>query len=91
MRIIFRIAINNTILTYNYYLYYVHETVQHNMHRIIQLIKNIYKKDKCALFYIDNMMLSCTQHVNHVTYLVVINKLHDTTVTYIAHFPDSTS
>ena len=47
-------------------------------------MKNNYKKDKCALFYIDNMMLSCTQHVNHVTYLVAINKLYDNTVTCLA-------
>ena len=43
--------------------------------------ENNYKKDKCALFYIDNIMLSCTQHINHVTYLVAINKLYDAAVT----------
>ena len=37
------------------------------------------------------MMLSCTQHVNHVTYLVAINKLYEATVTCLAQFPDSTS
>ena len=41
--------------------------------------------DKCALFYIDNIMLYC-----HVTYLVAINKLSDATVTYLAQFLDST-
>ena len=54
-------------------------------------MKNNYKKDKCALFYIDNIMLSCTQQINHVTYLVAINKLYDTTVTCLAQFPDSIS
>ena len=53
--------------------------------------ENNYKKDKCALFYIDNIMLSCTQHINHVTYLVAINKLYDAAVTCLAQFPDSTS
>ena len=66
------------------YLYYVREAVQHNMHIIIQLMKNIYNKDKYALFYIDNIMLSCTHVVNHVTYLVTINKLYDATVTCLA-------
>ena len=61
------------------------------MQIIIQLMKNIYKTDKCALYLTDNMMLSCTQHVNHVTYLVSINKLYDTPVTYLAQFNDGTS
>ena len=51
-------------------------------------MKNNYKKDKCALFYVDNIMLSCTQHFNHATYSVAINKLYDTTVTCFAQFPD---
>ena len=37
------------------------------------------------------MMLSCTQHVNHVIYLVAVNKLYEATVTCLAQFPDSTS
>ena len=37
------------------------------------------------------MMLSCTQHVNNVTYLVAINKLYEATVNCLAQFPDSTS
>ena len=49
------------------------------------------QKDKCTLFYIDNIMLSCTQHVNHVTYLVAINKLCEATVTCLAQFSDSIS
>ena len=36
-------------------------------------------------------MLSCTQHVNHVTYLVAINKLYEATVTCLAQFLNSTS
>ena len=55
------------------------------MHIIIQWM------DKCALFYKDNIMLSCTQQINHVTYLVAINKLYDAAVTCLAQFPDSTS
>ena len=54
-------------------------------------MKNNYKNDKCALFYIEKMMLSCTQQINHVTYLVAINTLYNTTVTCLAQFPDSTS
>ena len=49
--------------------------------------ENNYKNDKCALFYIDKIMLSCTQQINHVTYLVAINKLYDATVTCFAQFP----
>ena len=54
-------------------------------------MKKKLQRDKCALFYIDNMMLSCTQHVNHVTYLVAINKLYEAIVMCLAQFPDSTS
>ena len=54
-------------------------------------MKNNYKKDKCALIYTDNIMLPCTQQINHVTYLIAINKLYDATVTCLAQFLDSTS
>ena len=54
-------------------------------------MKSNYKKDKCAPFHIDNMMLSCTQQINLVTYLVAIKKLYDDAVTCLAQFPDSTS
>ena len=37
------------------------------------------------------MKLFCTQHVNHVTYLVAINTLYEATVTCLAQFPDSTN
>ena len=41
----------------------------------------------------NSNLLSFTQQINHVTYLVAINKLklYDTTVTCLAQFPDSTS
>ena len=37
------------------------------------------------------MILSRTQHINHITHLVAVNELYDTTVTRLAQFPDSTS
>ena len=45
--------------------------------------ENNYKKDKCALFYIDNIMLSCTQQINHVTYLTVLIVKYFHNITYI--------
>ena len=50
-------------------------------------------KYRVTTFRLDTleMILSRTQHINHITHLVAINKLYDTTVTCLAQFPDSTS
>ena len=49
------------------------------------------KIQKCVQFCIDNMILSRTQHINHITHLVAVNELYDTTVTCLTQFADSTS
>ena len=36
------------------------------------------------------MMLSRTQQINHITNLVAVNELYDTTVPCLTQFPDST-